>query len=211
MGGVVARAFAEHGGRIAAIGRRVEELTTLVESLPGGPGRHVAFPADLADLDALKAAAPVVRERLGPPAVLIHLAGGYRGEAGIIESPSAEWPAMLEVNLLSAVNSIRAFLPAIREAEGGRIVTFSSPFASTPGATGAAYAASKAALETLTLSVAKELAGTAATANVIVVRTIGADKPHHTRPEEIVAALLWLCSLEAGVVNGQRIRLVGRG
>ena len=60
------------------------------------------------------------------------------------------------------------------------------------------------------MSIAKEFAGTTATANVVLIRTIGSEKPTHTRPEEVAAALAWLCSPEAGAVNGQRIPLVGR-
>jgi NAD(P)-dependent dehydrogenase (short-subunit alcohol dehydrogenase family) len=210
LGPVVARAFAEGGARVAALARRSDQLGPLVESLPGGPGRHLAVRVDLGDAASVAAAAATVRERLGPVAVLLQLVGGYRGEQGLVEAPAAEWPAMFNLNLWTTYHAVRAFLPDIRAAEHGRLVTVSTPFAQAPGAASAGYAASKAAVETLTLSVAKELAGTTATANVIVVRTIGDAKPHHTRPEEIAAALLWLCSPEAGIVNGQRIPLVGR-
>ena len=44
----------------------------------------------------------------------------------------------------------------------------------------------------------------------VLVRTIGDEKPTHTRPEEIAAALAWLASPEAGAVSGQRIPVVGR-
>jgi NAD(P)-dependent dehydrogenase (short-subunit alcohol dehydrogenase family) len=210
LGGVVAEAFASAGDRIAALGRRRDALEALVAGLPGGTGRHLALPVDLAAGERTFAAAGTVRERLGSPTALLHVVGSYRGEAGIAEAPIAEWAAMLDVNLWSTVHAVRAFLPEIRAAEHGRIVTVSTPFALAPNATGGAYSASKAAVEALTLSVARELAGTTATANVVLVRTIGDAKPHHTRPAEIAAALLWLCSPEAGVVNGQRIPLVGR-
>ena len=211
LGGVVAVAFAEAGDRIAALGRRADALEALVAGLPGGAGRHLAVPVDLGDAARTDAAAATVRERLGSPTVLLHVVGSYRGEAGVAEASIAEWAAMLDVNLWSTLHAVRAFLPDIRAAEHGRIVTVSTPLAQAPNPSGAAYSASKAAVEALTLSVAKELAGTTATANVILVRTIGNAKPHHTRPAEIAAALLWLASPAAGAVNGQRIPLVGRG
>lgn len=211
LGPIVARAFAEAGDRLALLGRRAEVLEDLVADLPGGAARHLPISVDLADADAARAAAERVEAELGPAAILLHLAGGYRGGAGLVEAPLDEWQAMLAVNLWPTVNALRAFLPQIRGAEGGRIVTVSTPFARAPLATGAAYSATKAAVEAVTLSVARELAGTSATANVVLVRTIGDAKPHHTRPEEIAAALRWLCSPEAGVVNGQLIPLIGRG
>lgn len=206
----VARAFAEAGDRLALLGRRTDVLEGLAASLPGGVERHLPLTVDLGDADAALAAAERVEAELGPATVLLHLAGGYRGGVGLAEAPTEEWEAMLAVNVWPTVNALRAFLPQIRAAPAGRIVTVSTPFARAPLASGAAYSASKAAVEAMTLSVARELAGTQATANVILVRTIGDAKPHHTRPEEIAAALRWLCSPEGGVVNGQLIPLVGR-
>ena len=101
------------------------------------------------------------------------------------------------MNLWSTIHAIRAFLPDIKAAEHGRIVTMSTPLAAAPTTNVAAYAATKAAVESLTISVAKDLAGTTATANVVLVRTIGDEKPTHTRPEEIAAAMAWLCTPEA--------------
>jgi NAD(P)-dependent dehydrogenase (short-subunit alcohol dehydrogenase family) len=118
---------------------------------------------------------------------------------------------LFDLNFWSTFHTLRAFLSDIRAAEQGRIVTISTPLAGSPVANIGPYAASKGGVETLTLTLAKELLGTTATANVILVRTIGDAKPTHTRPEEIAAALAWLASPAAGAVNGQRIPLVGRG
>lgn len=211
LGGVVARAFAEAGDRLALIGRRADALDALAAGLPGGVERHLPVAVDLVDPEATRAAAERVARVLGPASVLLHLAGGYEGGRGLAEAPLDEWTVMLDVNLWPTVNALRAFLPQIRAVAAGRIVTVSTPFARAPLASGAAYSATKAAVEATTLSVARELAGTGATANVILVRTIGDAKPHHTRPGEIAAALRWLCSPEGGIVNGQLIPLVGRG
>lgn len=211
LGGVAAQAFAEAGDRLALLGRRAGALEDLAAGLPGGTERHLPIVVDLLDLEAARAAAERVEVELGPASVLLHLAGGYRGAAGLAETDDDEWRVMLDVNLWPTLNALRAFLPQVRTAEHGRIVTVSTPFARGPLATGAAYSATKAAVEAMTLSVARELAGTSATANVILVRTIGDAKPHHTRPAEIVAALRWLCSAEGGAVNGQLIPVLGRG
>ena len=58
-------------------------------------------------------------------------------------------------------------------AEHGRIVTVSTYVAAAPTPKHAAYSASKAAVEALTLSVARDLAGTTATSNVVALRAIG--------------------------------------
>lgn len=210
LGQVVARRFAGAGDRLALLARDQESCIGLAMSLPGGPKRHRGVPVDLADLVSTAAAADTIRERMGPPSVLLHLVGGYGGGTPFVDSTDEEWAHLLELNLWSTVHAVRAFLPDINAAERGRIVTVSTFAAATPTPKHAAYAASKAAVEALTISVAKDLAGTNATANVIVLRAIGSEKPTDTRPEEIAEALIWLCSPAAGAVNGQRIPLLGR-
>jgi NAD(P)-dependent dehydrogenase (short-subunit alcohol dehydrogenase family) len=212
LGPVVARRFADDGARLALLARDEESCIGVAMSLPGGPRRHVGVPVDLSDQVSAIAAADTIRERLGAPSVLLHLVGGYAGGTPFADTTDEEWQGQIELNLWSAIHAIRAFLPDITTAPlpGGRIVTTSSFVAATPTPKHAAYSATKAALEGLTISVAKDLAGTSATANVVVIRSIGSEKPTDTRPEEIAAAMAYLCSAEAGAINGQRIPLIGR-
>jgi NAD(P)-dependent dehydrogenase (short-subunit alcohol dehydrogenase family) len=120
----------------------------------------------------------------------------------------------LGVDLSSAEASVAA-ASEVRDRLGPvsvllQLVGGGTPFAAAPTPKHAAYAASKAAVEALTISVARDVAGTTATSNVVVIRSIGDEKPTDTRPDEIAAAMLWLCSPEAGATNGQRIVLHGR-
>jgi NAD(P)-dependent dehydrogenase (short-subunit alcohol dehydrogenase family) len=210
LGPTVARRFAEDGSRLALVARSEDEVAELIDSLPGGRGRHAGFSMDLDDADATVAGAEAVRSRLGAPSALLHLVGGYIGGTSFGDTPLEVWRQLFDLNVMTTVHALRAFLPDIRAAEHGRIVTVSTPLANAPVIEVSAYTATKASVESLTLSVAKELAGTTATANVILVRTINDQKPTHTRPAEIAEALAWLCSPAAGPVNGQRIPLVGR-
>lgn len=210
LGGVVAARFAEAGYRLAVLGRSEEEATNLASGLAGGLDRHLGLAVELGDQAAADAAAATIRDRLGPASILLHLVGGYAGGTPFVETDDAELLQQLGLNLWTTTHAIRAFLPDIAAAEHGRIVVMSTFVAATPTPKHAAYAASKAASEALTISVARDLAGTSATANVVVVRSIGDEKPTDTRPDEIAAAMLWLCSPEAGATNGQRILLTGR-
>lgn len=210
LGPVVAHAFADEGARCALLARDDAACIGLAMSLPGATRRHLPLPADLGSAASAAEAADRVREKLGPASILLHLVGGYAGGTPFLETEESELARQLDLNLWTTARAIRAFLPDIAAAENGRIVTMSTFVASTPTPKHAAYAASKAAAEALTISVSKDLAGTTATANIIVVRSIGAEKPTDTRPEEIAAAMLWLASPEAGATNGQRILLTGR-
>jgi NAD(P)-dependent dehydrogenase (short-subunit alcohol dehydrogenase family) len=151
-----------------------------------------------------------VRERLGPPAVLLHLVGGYAGGTPFVDGDDEEFRHLIDLNLWSTIHALRAFLPDVMAAEHGRIVTVSTFVAAAPTPKHAAYAATKAAVEALTQSVARDLAGTTATANVVILRSIGDEKPNEQRPEEIAATMAFLCTPEAGTINGQRIPLIGR-
>jgi NAD(P)-dependent dehydrogenase (short-subunit alcohol dehydrogenase family) len=210
LGRVVSARFAESGARLALLARNEEEVAALASELPGGSVRHAGFPVDLDDGGSAIAAAAAARERLGPASVLLHLVGGYAGGTPFVDGTDDEWTHLLDLNLWSTIHAIRAFLPDIIAAEDGRIITVSTFVAATPTPKHAAYAASKAAVEALTISVARDLAGTTATSNVVVIRAIGDEKATDTHAEEIAAAMTWLCSPEAGAINGQRIPLIGR-
>jgi len=210
LGQAVATSFAADGQPVVVLGRDQPALDALVARLPPASGRHLALAADPTDPGQLVGAAQRVRDELGGAAIVIDAIGGYRGDTGLAEAPGDELEAMLDAHVRSAWNLLRTFLPDVRVATGGRVITFSTTTAATPAGTGAAYAAAKAALETLTMAVAKELAKADATANVIVLRVIGDEKRTATSTDEIVAAIRWLCSVEASAVNGQRIPLVGR-
>ncbi|HXG26895.1 MAG TPA: SDR family NAD(P)-dependent oxidoreductase [Candidatus Binatia bacterium] len=210
LGGAVAARFAEAGYRIALLAQSRPDCENLAATLPGGLDRHIGLGVDLSSAEASAAAATEVRERLGAVSCLLQLVGGYAGGTPFVDGDDGELKTLLSLNLWTTVHAIRAFLPDIAAAEHGRIVTVSTFVAAAPTPKHAAYAASKAAVEAVTISVARDLAGTSATANVVVLRSIGDQKPTDQRPDEIAAAMLWLCSPEAGTVNGQRINLFGR-
>jgi NAD(P)-dependent dehydrogenase (short-subunit alcohol dehydrogenase family) len=220
LGPVVARHFAAHGARTALLARGRQELEAVASSLEGGRDRHLTLPVDLGSADDAGRAAEHVGERLGRAEVLLHLVGTYRGGAGLAQTPAPDWELLLEVNLRSAINAMAAFMPQLTDGDYGRIVGVSTPFAQQPSATNAAYAASKAALEALILSAAREGRDHGVTANILVVRSIRSEPPADadagrprtwTRPEELAATLLWLCSDDASQITGARIPLHGGG
>jgi NAD(P)-dependent dehydrogenase (short-subunit alcohol dehydrogenase family) len=210
LGQVVARRFAGDGARLALLARDEENCIGLAASLPGGMQRHRGVPVDLSDAESAAAAADSIRERLGPASVLLHLVGGYFGGTPFVDTTDDDWRGQIELNLMSTIHAVRVFLPDISAASNGRVVAVSTPVAGAPTPGHAAYAATKAAVEALIMSVGRDLAGTTATANVLLVRAIGDEKPNQTRPEELAATMAWLASAEAGAVNGQRIPVLGR-
>lgn len=219
LGRVVARRLAGAGARLALFGTRLERLEQLGRDLALPEDRWLARAFDFAEPGAGVAAAEAVRAKFGRADILLHLIGGWAGGKPVAESAADEVSAMLRQHLWTTLHVTQAFVPLLVAGGWGRIVTVSSPQATAPAAKGSPYAIGKAAQEALLLTVAEEVRGTGVTANVLHVRAIdmdgahdrGAGKALKTTPDEIAAAILYLCSEEAGVVNGARIPLTGGG
>jgi NAD(P)-dependent dehydrogenase (short-subunit alcohol dehydrogenase family) len=133
--------------------------------------------------------------------------GGWRGGKLIDEAPEEDWEFLRSLLIDTLRHASRAFLPALREA-GGRFLLVSSSQAQRPDAKNAAYAAAKAAAETWTLAMAKDLGEHGGTANVLVVHAIG-DQPTFTPPADLAEAIAFALGERGGRMNGQRLSLHG--
>lgn len=218
LGRVVARAFAGEGAKLALIGRQQARLEALAQDLRL-PAEQVWLGAyDLNSAAAAQQAAKDVLEHFGRVDILIHTVGGWVGGKALVDVAESELNDMLQQHLWSAFYTARAFIPHLLANGWGRFVVISSPAATHPPAKGMPYAVGKAALEAMTLSLAEELKNSGVTANIIQVRYIDTehrrepDDPARagwTTPEEIAAAILYLCTEEGGRLNGSRLPLFG--
>jgi NAD(P)-dependent dehydrogenase (short-subunit alcohol dehydrogenase family) len=167
--------------------------------------------ADLSDEAQVEAAYDKVLERHGSLWASVHCAGGWA--AGKVAQTSADvLEKMLDINLRSAFLCCRA---ALRRMRGdGRIVNVAALSAATfQGVAGsAAYNASKAAVIALTKSIAEE--GTGVRANCVAPGTLrtpqNGNLPGQVPLEDVVEAILYLVSPEAGAVNGAVLTLPAR-
>ena len=221
LGPTVVRAFLDAGSRLAVAGRSAETLKTLVDSLPGAAGRCMTTVVDLTEEAATRGWADQVVRKLGRVDVVAHLVGGYRGGSSIAEIQASDWD-FLRANLVTTtLNVVRAFVGPLSSNGWGRFLAVTSPRAQAPTAKNALYAMAKSASDALVLAMANELAGSGATANLIMVDSIevpGADAAAQkkaygksTSAAQIAAAMLFLCSDEAATINGVRLPLIGRG
>lgn len=219
LGFILAQALAAEQAKLALIGKDSQKLAVSAGALGLPEERVMAVTADLLNPVQTQAAAGAIAERFGRVDALLHLAGGWTGGKSLVEAPPEDLEFMLKQHVWTSLHVIQAFVPHVVKNSWGRVVMISSPFASRPAAKGGPYAAGKAAQEALMLTLAQELKGTGVTANLLLVKTIDTQRKRVTvpssenvswsTPEEICAAVMYLLSDEAGVVNGAKIPLYG--
>jgi 3-oxoacyl-[acyl-carrier protein] reductase len=163
IGRGIAHAFAGLGAR--TIGADIN-AAGLVETGAGGPKNLETLTLDVADRAAVQAAVASI----GAVDILVHSAGGVRGQVGrpVEDIPEADWHAILAVNLTGAFLMAQAVIPAMKAAGRGRIVTISSGAGIGVSLTGIqAYAAAKAGEIGLTRQLAHELGPFGITVNSV--------------------------------------------
>ncbi len=220
VGRLVAQRLAERGARLALLGTHQGRLVELAQELGLADESYLAHAADLRDPAATQAAAQAVLKGFGRADILLHLVGGYASGQPVATVSRDDVERMLQQHLWTTLHLAQAFGPHLTANGWGRLIVISSPYAAQPPAGRSAFAIGKAAQEVLVLALAQELKGTGVTVNLLLVRAI--DEQHErdrrpspqnaawTTPEEIVSAVLYLCTDAAGVVNGARLPLHGR-
>jgi NAD(P)-dependent dehydrogenase (short-subunit alcohol dehydrogenase family) len=207
-GKLAAQAFAARGDSLVLLGRDQTHLDSLARDFNLPSDRIHTQAVDLLDGQALRSAAEAVPVKFGAVHILVHLVGGWTGGKTIVETAPDDFNAMLDQHARTTFNLFQAFVPQMIKSGWGRVLTVSSPVVTYPAAKRGAYAAGKAAQEALFLTLAEELKGTGVTSNVIVVNAIDTErKGAGTTPDEIVVAILRLCSDEESKTNGTRLPL----
>lgn len=219
LGRVIAHSLAKTGARLVLVSSSAEKLEALENELDLAQDRTLSIAVDLGQPQAAQSVLDAVVTRFGRADILLHLVGGWIGGKPVPEVPVEDVSTMLQQHLWTTFYLAQVFGPHLAANGWGRLIVVSSPNAAAPTAKGAPYAIGKSAQEALMLTLAEEYKGTGVTANVLRVRSI--DVKHErdnqpspitaswTTPEEIAAAILYLCSDDAGVINGARIPLYG--
>jgi NAD(P)-dependent dehydrogenase (short-subunit alcohol dehydrogenase family) len=181
----------------------------------------IALPATLNSLDEAKKAVEGMLTRCGKIDVLAHLVGGSTGGQTVAETDDSTWQRMFDANLNSAFHILRAVIPPMRKAGGGRIIAIGSRQAEEPAPAIGAYSASKAAVVSLMKTVALENKDAGITANVILPGTMdtpgnrkdmpGADVSQWVQPASVASLIVWLAGDAGKDVTGAAIPVYGGG
>ena len=214
IGAAVAKRFAAEGAHLILTGRTVgglEEVDDAIQAAGGQPATLV--PLDLRQSDMIDALGAQIYERFGKLDILVGNAAILGSLSPIAHVSPSELEDVFSVNTIANARLLRSTDPLLRLAKAGRVIMVTSGAAVTPVAYWGPYAASKSALEQLTLIYAAEMAMTPIRTNLIDPGPIrsamrakafpGEDPMSIPGPESITE---WFVRLaEANAPNGKRI------
>ena len=200
IGAAIARRLAAKGAAVTVHGRRADAVGAVVEAIRSLGGRASGASANLADpQDCARFICGVMAD--GGADILVNNAGAFANRGWDDVTPQ-DWLDLYAINVAAAVRCIQGFLPGMRSAGWGRIVQIGTGEAINPFPTMPDYAATKAAVLNLTVSLAKHLDRTGITVNTVspgIVVTPGVEEFYQLEAARRGWGQDWP-SIEAGVL-----------
>ncbi|HEY2838559.1 MAG TPA: 3-oxoacyl-[acyl-carrier-protein] reductase, partial [Pirellulales bacterium] len=226
LGRAIAIGLARSGARVACVARNVEALASTVGEITAAGGVAQAFACDVANTDSVNNTVEAVLAAWEKIHIMVNNAGITR-DGLIPRMADDQWDDVINTNLRGAFLFTRAVTRPMMQQRYGRIVNIASVsgLMGNPGQSN--YSASKAGMIGMTRSVSRELASRKITVNAIAPGFIETEmtaalgdsilEEVQTRipvkrlgkPEEIVGAVLYLCSTPASYITGQVLTVDG--
>jgi len=195
IGRAIAESLAREGAEVIVNGRNADRVAQAVEEL-SAIGTASGLAADLSTVGGADALASFATGN-GPVDILVNNAGMFTVNE-FFDITDADWQAMFDLNVMSAVRLSRALMPSMLERGWGRVLFIGSDQSSKPNPSMAHYAMTKTALVSIARSLAERTRETGVTVNTLQVAptwTDGVDAFMHqmaeiegTTPEEMSKA-----------------------
>jgi 3-oxoacyl-[acyl-carrier protein] reductase len=170
IGAEIARMLAAEGVKVVVHGRDGARAQGVISDIEGSGGSAKVALGDLTTDDGGAVVIDDASRAFDGIDILVNNVGGSASVSHPtwFDAPLEEWAENYRNNALVAVRLIQAFVPAMRKRGWGRVIQISSRNAISPHAQFGGYGAAKAAVNNLTLSLSKALAGTGVTSNGIM-------------------------------------------
>jgi NAD(P)-dependent dehydrogenase (short-subunit alcohol dehydrogenase family) len=222
IGRAIAHGLAEAGADVVPTSRRLEQVEAAAAEIEERGRRSLRVASDVSDRDSMQRVLAASVEAFGKVDILVNSAGRTK-RAPTVDFPEDDWNDIIETNLTGTLRACQVFGRHMLEREYGRIINIASLSTFVALYEVAAYSASKAAVASLTKSLAVEWASRGVCVNAIapgVFRTAlnqklldeterGREFQLRTparrfgKVEELAGAAVFLASEAASFVNGE--------
>jgi 3-oxoacyl-[acyl-carrier protein] reductase len=226
IGRAIALALVQGGASVLINARRNRaEAEAVVREIEVLGGKALVHIGDVADAAAMQAMADSAVKHFGRIDILVNNAA-LRRQKPFAEMDYAEWREIMNVTLDGAFHCTKACLPGLRQSGAGTIVNIGGLSAHTGAKNRAHVVTAKAGIVGFTRALAYDLADDGITVNCLVPGLIGTPRPkdkpepaHHLthqtitgargKPEDVAAAVRFLCGPGARYITGQAIHANG--
>ncbi|MBQ6181719.1 MAG: 3-oxoacyl-ACP reductase FabG [Ruminococcus sp.] len=226
IGAACALAFSREGANVVIAARNMSDSNRIVEQIISEGGKAAAIATDVSDHGQVKNMISRTVEMFGKIDILINNAG-IIADSFINKMTLEQWDKVIATNLTGTFYCIREAVPYMIENGYGRIINTSSVAARKGAVAQSNYAASKAGIIGMTLSLAQELGKYNITVNAVAPGYVATDMTSNLpekimerankvipvkrfgTPEEMAAAFLYLASDEAAYCNGAVLDING--
>jgi 3-oxoacyl-[acyl-carrier protein] reductase len=226
IGRAIALALAADGAFIVVNARSNRaEADGVVRAIEAAGGKAIVHIGDVGDAAQVQAMVELAAKHFGRIDILVNNAA-LRGEKPFAEMTYAEWREIMNVTLDGTFHCVKACLPHLKKSGAGTIVNIGGLSAHTGAKDRAHVVTAKAGIVGFTRALAHDLAADGITVNCVVPGLIGTPRPkdkpepaHHLthqtitgergRPEDVAAAVRFLCGPGARYINGQAIHSSG--
>ena len=229
LGAAYARALAGEGAAITAAD--VIDTGVTVEAISATGGRAIGISCDVTDTDQIAAMVGSTVEAFGGVDILVNNAARVVDfdHGSFLDIDEAEWDSVMQVNTRGAFSCVKAVAPIMRKAGYGKIVNISSgtAFKGTPRMLH--YVSSKGAVVAFTRALARELGDDGICVNALAPgltmseaveasdqftgnkegNLAGRAIKRDELPEDLIGAMLFLCSSDSDFVTGQTLVVDG--
>jgi len=226
IGRAIALALADGGASILVnVRSNRAEADAVAREIEAAGGKAVVQIGDVADAGQVQAMVDMAVSHFGRLDILVNNAA-LRREKPFAEMSYAEWREVMNVTLDGAFHCVKACLPHLKQSDAGTIVNIGGLSAHTGARDRAHVVTAKAGIVGFTRALAHDLAPDGITVNCVVPGLIGTPRPKNTpepahhlihqtitgergRPEDVAAAVRFLCGPAARYINGQAIHSNG--